>query len=152
LGQARFDEAMECFRRALDLRPNCVTAHDGLLLILHYRAGVTPQQIAAAHDEYQCLHAAPLRAAWQAFTNDRKPERPLRLGFVSPASGGPPVGYFFVRAAGALARRAVVFACYSDRRAPPDELTERFRAAASLWRDTAGLTDEQLAEQVRADR
>src|SRR5205085_2589291 len=36
-------------------------------------------------------------------------------------------------------------------RLAPDDLTARFRAAAALWRDTAGLSDERLAEQVRAD-
>ena len=34
----------------------------------------------------------------------------------------------------------------------PDGVTARLQAAAALWRDAFGLSDEQLAEQVRADR
>src|SRR5262249_27062297 len=59
--------------------------------------------------------------------------------------------YFLVRAAEALARKPGAIVYYSDRRAPADDITARFRAAASQWRDTAGLGDEAFAERVRAD-
>ena len=48
----RADEAAGCFRRALDLRPDYVEAHDGLLLTLHYRADVTPEELAQATQEW----------------------------------------------------------------------------------------------------
>jgi predicted O-linked N-acetylglucosamine transferase (SPINDLY family) len=41
--------------------------------------------------------------------------------------------------------------CYSDRQSA-DELTARFRNAATHWRDTFGLGSEFLAERIRADR
>src|SRR5207253_4290528 len=139
------------FRQALEVRPSFVAAHDALLLTLHYRAGVAPAQLAAAHADYDRRHAAPLRATWQPHNNDRNPDRPLRLGLVSPDFGRHPVGYLLVRAVEALVRRPGEVVCYSDRRAPPDELTARFKAAASRWCDTAGLSDENLAELVRSD-
>jgi predicted O-linked N-acetylglucosamine transferase (SPINDLY family) len=151
LNQGRLEDAAESFRRTLVLRPDFATAHDGLLLCLHYRAGVTPGQLAAAHAEYQRRYAAPLRASWRPHENDRDPDRPLRLGLVSADFGGHPVGFLLVRTAEALTLQPAAVLCYSDRRAPPDELTTRFRAAAAHWRDTAALTDEQLAERVRAD-
>src|SRR5262249_31822438 len=73
------------------------------------------------------------------------------LGFVSADFGRHPVGFLLVRAIEALARRPGAVVCYSDRRAPPDDLTARFRAAAAVWHPTAHLTDEKLAELVRAD-
>src|SRR5206468_6594642 len=101
--------------------PGSAEIHDALLLTLHYKAGVTPAELAAAHAEYQARHAAPLRAARRPHGNDRDPERPLRLGFVSPNFGRHPVGFLLVRAVEALARRPGAMACYSDRRAPPDD-------------------------------
>src|SRR6185503_8107823 len=97
----------------------------------------------AAHSEFQDRHAAPLRAAWRPHGNDRDPERPLRLGFVSPDLGRHPVGYLLVRAAEALARRPCEVVYYSSRVA--DDLTARFRTAAALWRDVAGVGQAQLA-------
>ena len=40
--------------------------------------------------------------------------------------------------------------CYSDR-LWKDEYTPRFQAAADLWRLTIGLSDQELAQQIRAD-
>jgi predicted O-linked N-acetylglucosamine transferase (SPINDLY family) len=41
--------------------------------------------------------------------------------------------------------------CYADV-ACPDGITARFRGCADVWRDIAGLTDEQLAQRVRRDK
>lgn len=40
--------------------------------------------------------------------------------------------------------------CYSGR-AEEDEVTERLRTAADVWRPTMGTTDAELAEQIRQD-
>jgi predicted O-linked N-acetylglucosamine transferase (SPINDLY family) len=143
-------EATECFRQALAQRPQSTAAHDGLLMSLHYRADVTPADLASAHANYEVRHAAQFRAAWRPHANDRDPDRPLRLGFVSADLGRHPVGFFLVRAVEALARRAVPLVCYSNRMRPADDVTARFQAA-SMWRDVTGLSDERLAELVRAD-
>src|SRR5262249_61876564 len=68
-----------------------------------------------------------------------------------PLPGRPPAAFSACAPFDLAALGLCGAAGYSDRRAPPDELTARFRAAAALWRDVAGLTDERLAEQVRAD-
>jgi predicted O-linked N-acetylglucosamine transferase (SPINDLY family) len=151
LGQGRVTEAREYLRRALELRPGYIVAHDGLLLSLHYQADVTPEQLAAEHADYDRRHAAPLRAGWQPHANDRDPDRPLRLGLISADFRQHPVAFLLVRAVEALARRPGALVLYSERLSVPDDLTARFRAAATVWRDSTGLSDEQLDEQVRAD-
>jgi predicted O-linked N-acetylglucosamine transferase (SPINDLY family) len=75
----------------------------------------------------------------------------LRVGFVSPDLGRHPVGYFLVRVLENLNREQFETTCYSDRPAH-DDLTARLQAAASHWRDVKGRSDDQLAEQIRADR
>ena len=40
--------------------------------------------------------------------------------------------------------------CYSGVKRP-DAITQRFRDLNQVWRDVAGLTDDRLAEQIRAD-
>ncbi len=41
--------------------------------------------------------------------------------------------------------------CYSDRLLK-DDLSHRLQAAATYWRDVFGMSDQRLAEQIRADR
>jgi predicted O-linked N-acetylglucosamine transferase (SPINDLY family) len=149
--QGKLDEAVECYRRALQLKPDYPETHSNLLFTLQYRAGTTLAELAAAHAEYDRLHAGPLRAAWRPHENVRDPQRPLRLGFVSPDFGRNPVGYFLIRALENLDPSQWQTVCYCYR-VNNDELTARFQAAATLWRDVRGLSQERLAERIRADR
>jgi predicted O-linked N-acetylglucosamine transferase (SPINDLY family) len=149
--QRRPSEAIACYEQALRLMPDNTGAHSNLLCTLHYREQVTLDELAAAHAEYQRRHAAPLRATWRPHSNARDPERRLRVGFVSSDLGAHPVGRFLVRVLENLDRAQCETVCYSDRFAA-DETTVRLRAAAGAWHDVCGLSDNQLAEQVRGDR
>ncbi len=149
--QGNLDDAVACHRRALELKPGVPEAHSNVLFALQYRSGVSLAELAAAHGEYERLHAAPLRAEWGRYENVRDADRRLRVGFVSPDFGRHPVGYFLVRCLENLDRRQCETACYSDR-IPKDDLTARLQAAAGLWRDVIGLDNQRLAERIRADR
>ena len=145
------DEAMPCYRRALQLKPDSPGVHSNFLFTLHFLAPTTLSELAAAHAEYDRLHAGPLRTGWRPHDNARAPQRRLRIGFVSPDLCRHPVGYFLIRALENLDRGQCETVCYSNR-VPKDEMTIRLQAAAALWRDAVGLNHEQLAEQIRGDR
>ncbi len=149
--EGKLDEALDGYRRAVALQPAFAEAHDGLLFTLQYRPGVTLAELAAAHREYDRVHAQPLRREWRPHENVRDPQRQLRVGFVSPDFGRHPVGFFLVRCLENLDRRECETVCYSTRNIP-DDLATRLQAAAAIWRDVAGLSDGQLAEQIRGDR
>jgi len=147
----RIPEALACYRRALELNPHYALAHSSLLLTLQYCPGITPAALAEAHAEFDRRHAAPLRAAWKPHSNSRDPNRKLRLGFVSGDFGAHPVGYFLIRALENLDRSEADVVCYSGR-GNPDDLTRRFRNAATIWRNAQTFDDEQFVEQIRADQ
>jgi protein O-GlcNAc transferase len=149
--QGNIDEALACFRKALEVRPQFVLAHSSILFALQYQPGTTLAQLDAAHREYDERHAAPLRASWRPHDNEPNPDRCLRLGFVSADFGFHPVGYFLVRVLENLDGRQVETMCYSNR-ATADAMTNRLRAAATNWREVHGLDEQQLADQIRADR
>ena len=65
--------------------------------------------------------------------------------------GRHPVGYFLVRVLENLSQGLHETVCYSDR-ITKDGLTHRLQAAASQWCDVVGMSDQRLAEQIRADR
>jgi predicted O-linked N-acetylglucosamine transferase (SPINDLY family) len=147
----RLDEALGCYERILATKPDLLAARQNLLATLHYCPEVTLQRLADAHADFERLHAAPLRTVWQPHSNTRDPQRRLRLGFVSSDLGQHPVGVFLVRALENLDPRQCAVFCYAER-LKTDALTARIRAATTGWRDVFGLTDELLAEQVRADQ
>jgi predicted O-linked N-acetylglucosamine transferase (SPINDLY family) len=150
--QGRLEEAVAMYRRALDHDLDVAFAHSKALFCEQYHPGVTLAGLAESHARWDRRHAAPLHATWRPHAGTRDPDRPLRLGFVSNDFGRHPVGYFLVRTLEALAgdRSCETFG-YSDR-IVVDDLTRRIAAACGTWRETRPLTDEALAEQVRADR
>jgi predicted O-linked N-acetylglucosamine transferase (SPINDLY family) len=149
--QGRVDEASEAYGRAVEMEPDNPRFHDNWIFCQHYRWGVTLAELAERHALWEQRHAAPLAGLIQPHGNDRSPERKLRLGFVSTDLGPHPVGMFLIRIFEALERGFCDTVCYSDR-IVKDEVTTRFMTAASLFRDTRGVSDERLAGQIREDR
>lgn len=145
--QARPEEAEIAFRRS-KIAGTTPDVHSGYLASLNYLAGITPAELLAEHRQFDATFARSLAVAVPLLTPMRT-GAPLRIGLVSADFGRHPVGYLCLSALEALDQQACQLVCYSDR-AIEDELTARFRAA-SVWRPTFGWSDQQLAEQIRAD-
>jgi predicted O-linked N-acetylglucosamine transferase (SPINDLY family) len=149
LDQGRQDEALAAMRRGMELKPDSAVIHSGYLNTLQYQPDITVEQLHRAHEEYQRRHAAAV--AQCAHQNDPDTDRSLRIGLVSPHFERHPVGYFLISALEHLERHEFEFFCYSDTKGD-DDLTARFRAAASQWRDMRGKKDQELVQQVQADQ
>ncbi|MBL8643095.1 MAG: hypothetical protein JNK21_04110, partial [Rhodospirillaceae bacterium] len=78
------------------------------------------------------------------------PDRPLRVGYVSPDFRRHSVAFFSEPLIVGHDRKQVEVFCYANLSAP-DTVTARFRAA-SQWREIAGLSAEAVAAMIRADR
>ena len=148
--QGRVEEAMEYFVKAVEALPGFAAAGSNALCCAQYLPDVTPERLLEEHMKWDRQHAEPLRSSWPAHSNDRDPDRPLRLGLISMDFGFHPVGQFTVRLLEALRGRCHTI-CYSSRR-NPDLLTDRIKRACDEWCEAAGLLDPDLAERVRADR
>ena len=121
------------------------------LFAMQYRAGTTLHELAEAHAEFERRYAAPLRTTWKPHANSRDGERRLRVGFLSPDLSCHAVGYFLVRCLENLNAEHAMVICYSNSQTF-DHLTKRIHAAAKIWHEVYGWTDNSLAEQIRADQ
>lgn len=146
--QAKIDEAVPAMRRSVELSPNPVT-HSKLLVSLHYVDSISPEQILEAHRAWDAAYGKPLLPPAPPVTR-RDTHAPLRLGFSGIDFSSGPTGFLGLRALECLDKSQCTVVCYSDR-LWKDEYTPRFQAAADVWRVTIGLSDEELAQQVRAD-
>ena len=147
----QLDDAIAAYRKAIDLDPNYHRAHSNLLYALHFHPGWDPKSILEEHRRWNEAYARGLVGAAQPHANDRNPDRPLRIGFVSPNFCLHPVGRFLLPILRSLDRVRFRPYCYSDVLCP-DDMTASFRGLAAHWRDTAGLTDQRLAGAIREDR
>ena len=149
--QGKLDEALASYRRAWRSSPTSADVHSNLIFSLHYRPGVTLAELAEAHAEFDRRHAIPPPAGWPAQEPGGESRGDCGWGSSRPTSASTRSVSSLIRALENLDRREVEIACYNDRVAQ-DQLTARFQAAASLWRDVFGWNHGRLAEQIRDDK
>ncbi len=147
LGQ--IEAALEHFKRAVALKPNYVEADTAIMLTLHYRP-IEAAALLEAHRQWEQRQTVPLMALQRDHRNSRKPQRRLRVGYLSPDFRDHPIHYFFAPLIKAHDREQVEVFCYSDVGAP-DAVTARLQTQADVWRDTARMLDAALVERIRED-
>jgi predicted O-linked N-acetylglucosamine transferase (SPINDLY family) len=150
--QGCIDDALTHFRQAIALRPDNCTAASNLIQTLHYHPDYDAQTILAECRRWAERFAAPLAAEIRPHPNDRTPDRRLRIGYISPDyRENHPIGQVVLPLFAHHDRGQIEVFAYCDV-VTPDRVTERYRAAADAWRDTARLDDRKVAQQIRDDR
>jgi predicted O-linked N-acetylglucosamine transferase (SPINDLY family) len=134
----------------MEIDPTCVSAHDNLLAALHYLPVHDPQSIVIESRNWNRLHAEPLARLTQPHTNSRDPERPLRIGYVSPDFRVHAVSQFMLPLLESHDRGLFHIFGYADV-ATPDDLTARLQAQVHTWRNIVGMTNEKVAALIRQD-
>ncbi|MBM3568139.1 MAG: tetratricopeptide repeat protein [Alphaproteobacteria bacterium] len=144
------DGATAAFRKVLEREPDNAIAHTNLIFTLDFDPRRDAEALQAERKAFDRAHCARFASAIAPHDNARDPERKLRIGYVSP---------FFRRHSSALAFAPVIFAadrsryetvCYSGT-VVEDAMTQRFKDCSALWRSTVGVSDQALADTVRAD-
>jgi predicted O-linked N-acetylglucosamine transferase (SPINDLY family) len=146
----RFDEAIGFYRQAIRLLPDYAVAHSNLVFILHYHPGYDGRMIHEELGRWNRQHAEPLKKLIQPHTNNRDPDRRLRLGYVSPDFRDHVVGRNLLPLLRQHDHRQMEIFCYSnDVRA--DALTDQLRGYADAWRSIVGLSDSRAVDLIRQD-
>jgi predicted O-linked N-acetylglucosamine transferase (SPINDLY family) len=146
----RLDEAAEAYRRCLSLDPSRWDVENGLIFVLDMLPGTTLEQAYEARRAFNEHHAAPLSSQIRPHANTPDPDRRLRVGYVSADFRHHSAAMAFLTVLEHHDPAAVEVVCYSNS-VREDHITERFKAAASLWRVVTELSDEALAAQIRTD-
>lgn len=142
-------EAVQSLRAALRIDPSMHRAHSEMLQALNEFPELTPESVLEEHKVWARSHAGVSR--FTQYPNAREPERRLRIGYVAADFRGPSVGFCLQPVLAWHDRSGFEIYCYSDA-AAEDPVSWRLRARDVVWRATAGLSDVQFAEGIRADR
>jgi len=148
--QGRIPQSLDAYRRAIASNPDSPTLYSQLLLTLHYSADHDPASILAEHRKWEDRFARPL-FNHNPHANDRSPDRQLRVGYVSADFRTHPLARILLPIFQSHDRDRFQIICFSDV-AVEDAQTHRLRALVDDWRQTAALTDEQLAQLIRQER
>jgi len=143
--------AIAAYRRAVDLDPTDHHAHSNLILVALTDPDYDAARLCAEARGWAKLHAEPLRPLQRPPTNDRDPERRLRVGYLSPDFRGHAIGQFVMPLLKHHDPGAVEVYLYSSVERP-DFATDAYRElAGDRFRDIRRLDDPSAAELVRRD-
>jgi protein O-GlcNAc transferase len=151
IDMARLDEAIAWLRKALQMNPALTRAHSQLLFAIHFSRDFDAAASYEEHRRWSDQFEASVAKFIRPHANDRSPTRRLKIGYVSPNFRGHCQAFFTLPLFRHHDHQEFEIYLYSD--VPcPDGVTQRLRATADVWRDTVGLSDDQLAELIRQDQ
>ena len=141
------EQALWHYRVAQELAPTDAATRSNILLMLNYRL-LDPEAVFSEHREWATR--IECGAATQQPPAPAIVRRPIRIGYVSADLYNHPVGQLIGPVLTSHDRSEFIVHCYHNNN-KTDELTQRLRATGLEWRNVAGMSDEALVDQVRAD-
>jgi len=147
--QCRFDEALKLYAQVQAVEPNNPDFGGNRLFCLNYHPDVSAEAVFEEYRQWNLRYAQPLLQV-VAYDNSRDMNRRLRIGYVSPDFRRHAARHFIEPLLAGHDKAAVEVFAYAEV-AQADDVSEQLRVYVDCWRGTAGLSDEELARQIRAD-
>lgn len=148
--QGRLDDAIACYRQALSNNPDSAVAYSNLLYTMQFVDTISAAEAFSEHQRYAEHFETPLKADWKPHLNTRDPARRLRIGYVSADFFNHAVAFFIEPVLAAHDTSQVEVFCYYNH-TRHDAHTTRIKGLADHWLTCAHMSDDQLAERIRAD-
>jgi protein O-GlcNAc transferase len=149
--KAQLDEAIAAFRQAIALDPDNALIDSNLVFALQFDPACDAQAILEENRRWNRRHAEPLGRFIQAHSNDRNPNRRLRIGYFGADFREHCQSFFTIPLLSNHDRNTFEIFCYANV-ARPDDKTERIRRLCDGWLSIAGMTDQEAAQKIREDR
>ena len=146
----QYDAAMQLFEQLW--QADCLNEFglSSYLWYLHYIPDVDRQHLFDVHRTWGQRYA-PGHLARRSHDNDRSPQRPLRIGYVSADLFSHSVAYVFDALLQGHDRSRVEVYGYGNVHTP-DRVTEYFIPRFGCYRSIYGISDARAAEWIRRDR
>jgi predicted O-linked N-acetylglucosamine transferase (SPINDLY family) len=147
----QIEEAVEAYRKAVEICPHDIISHSNLAYAVHFHPDYDAADILRENHSWNAVHAAGLRGEWRRHTNDRDPERRLRIGYIGADFRDHCQSLFTIPLMSHHDHERFEITCYANL-PRPDSVTRRIMQYANRWQVVAGRSDEEVAEEIRADQ
>jgi predicted O-linked N-acetylglucosamine transferase (SPINDLY family) len=148
--QGLMDAGNEAYRIGAEMDPNNGPLHENLLGCFNHTTRWSAADSKAAHVAWASRFAEP-EIEIPPHTNDRSPEKKLRIGYVSPDLRTHSVTYFLEPILRERDRNAFDVIAFSNTQ-NPDQTTQRLRDMCDGWHDIRAMSDDELAALIRRER
>jgi protein O-GlcNAc transferase len=144
------DAAIAALRHALALDAGNADAHHNLLFTVNYHPLMDALDIYRAYQDFDEHFGRPSREHWRKHSNSPDPDRRLKVGYVSPDLRQHSVRHFLEPLLANHDKRQVEVFAYAEL-SLEDAVTARYRRYTDQWLPTSVMSNEALAERIRAD-
>lgn len=147
-------EAEAALRHHIRAWPDDWRAWSAWFFVSCFRYDADPAAVFTEYREFDARFARPLRPAEPVAPRSPEtapdPDRPLRVGYVSPNFYGHPCGHALLPVIENHDPATFTVHCYSTS-ATRDAWTDSFEAHSARYRSCHAMTDPQLTETIRGD-
>jgi predicted O-linked N-acetylglucosamine transferase (SPINDLY family) len=141
-------ESISAYRKAIALKPALVEAHNNLVYAMHFDPASDARFLAEELRRWNQRHAAPLKEFHQPHTNEKNPDRRLRIGYVSPDFREHPVGRFLLPLLANHDKTQFEIFAFSQS-TKSDAITQQLRSHTDSWHSITELSDNDTADLIR---
>lgn len=145
----RHQDGLDVFKRAVELNPQWTSLHSMLLLFLHYDIGMAPEAIFEEHRKWARKYEQPF-VQTRTYLNDPRPDRPLRVGYVSPNLKDHSVIFFLEPILKYQNPESIQNFCYMEVN-ETDARTAALLGRMTRWHSTMRKSDDEVAELIQQD-
>lgn len=142
------DESIACHDRAYSAAPDDADLDSNRLYTLHFHPDFGPESLLSEHLLWSRRHAEEFMRRNVTHGNDRSPDRPLRIGYISAELRQHPVGLAIEPVLGNHDRKNFHVICFSNDPAD-DAVTRRIRGKADEFIYINGKSDDDVAQLIR---
>jgi len=143
-------KSIESYERALACDPSRADIASNRLLTLSLHPGIDSQALAMEQRKWNQTYAAPLSKLIANHSNERNPDRKLRIGYISGDFRDHIAGKMILPLLLHRNREQFEVLCYYNG-VQSDEMTAKFRAQSDGFRSIVGMDDDSAARQIRSD-
>ncbi|HXY36396.1 MAG TPA: tetratricopeptide repeat protein, partial [Planctomycetaceae bacterium] len=146
----RIEEAVAAYRKAVELCPADAISHSNLVYAVHFHPDYDGPAILQENRRWNATYAEGLWDRSRGHANDRDPDRRLRIGYLGADFRDHCQSLFTIPLLSQHDHDQFEITCYAN--VPrPDSFTQRIMRCADRWRVTSGRSDQEVADEIRAD-
>lgn len=143
------DESISAYKKAMSMPRATPLAFSNFITTVHYHPGYSGDDIEKLCREWNDRYVSGL-VVNRRVSEDKRPDRVIRVGMVSDGFRNHPVGQMTVSALEQCYGKGVEFYFYTTSN-HVDYITERFKRIAAAWFLVDHLSDEGVADKIRGD-
>lgn len=152
LSLSRADDAIACFRKALEINPKFSHARSSMLFALSHSTKITPEELYREHRIYGRLIEEEVKGKeYTTYTNKKTLDRPLKIGFVSADFRNHAVAKFVIPFFEEFHKKSEFITYAYSNHGAVDESMLSIKKNMDVWRTVVKWTDDKLIEKIRED-